>query len=191
MYLPSMEVMAETQPKYSKLPERFGKSMAPADVTFNNIDTVNLIDKLFTEITSKSQLLEELQHSFIVYLCGLSVDALAHWRQILSLLCNSEKSVESDKHFYKNFVHVIKFQIPEIPIEFVEQNSSNTIYLDVKNLLRNLVVNNCIGLSDSLQTHLKNFVGWTFEDFLEEDPEDLPQVVETWNFCSRYMMNGQ
>lgn len=179
MYLPSMEVIAETQPKYSKLPERFTKSTAPADVTFNNIDTVNLIDRLFAETTTKPQLLEELQHSFIVYHCGLSIDSLSHWRQILSLLCNSERAVEKDKNFYKNFVWIIKHQLPEIPVEFIEQNASNTIYLDIKSLLRNLVVNHCTELSESLQTHLKNFIGWTFEDFLDEDPEDLPQVVET------------
>lgn len=178
MYLPNMEVIAESQPKYSKLPERFTKLTPPADVTFNNIDTVNLIDKLFSEVTSKQKLLEELQHSFIVYLCGLSVDCLSHWRQILSLLCNSERSVEKDKQFYKNFVWVVKHQIPEIPIEFIEQNNSNTIYSDIKNLLRNLVANNCVELSESLQNHLKNFIGWTFEDFLAEDPEDLPQIVE-------------
>lgn len=179
MYLPNMEVLAGTQPNYSKLPERFTKSTAPADVTFNNIDTVNLIDKLFTEITTKSQVLEELQHSFIVYMCALSIDSLAHWRNMLSLLCNSERSVEKDKNFYKTFVNVIKHQIPEIPIEFIEQNSSNTIYLDIKNLLKNLLANNCTELSNNLQAHLKNFIGWTYEDLLEEDPDDLPQIVET------------
>jgi A1 cistron-splicing factor AAR2 len=179
MYLPSMEVIPGTQPKYSKLPERFTKSTAPADVTFNNIDTVNLIDKLTTEITTKSQLLEELQFAFVLYLCGLSIDALAHWRNILSLLCNSERSVEKDKKFYKSFVNVVKHQIPEIPIEFIEQNSTNTIYLDVKSLLKNLMANNCVEMSTNLQDHLKNAIGWTYEDLLEEDPEDLPQIVET------------
>lgn len=179
MYLPNMEVIAESQPKYSKLPERFTKATVPSEVTFNNIDTVNLVDKLLNEITTKQELLEELQHSFLVYLCALSVDSLAHWRQILSLLCNSESSVEKDKNFYRSFVNIVKHQIPEIPVEFIEQSSSNTIYLDIKNLLRNLVVNNCTDLSNALQVHVKNFVGWTFEDFLEEDPEDLPQVVET------------
>lgn len=179
MYLPAMEVIPGTQPKFSKLPERFTKATAPADVTFNNIDTVNLVDKLTTEITTKPQLLEELQFSFVLYLCGLSIDALAHWRNILSLLCNTERSVEKDKRFYKSFVGVIKHQIPEIPIEFIEQSSTNTIYLDVRNLLRNLVVNNCGELASSLQEHLKNAIGWTWEDLLEEDPEDLPQIVET------------
>lgn len=178
MYLPKLEVVSETQPKYSELPERFTRLTKPADISFNNIDTVNLVDKLFNEITSKSQLLEEIQHSFIVYLCGLSVDSLAHWRQILSLLCNSEKSVEKDKKFYRTFVNIIKHQIPEIPIEFIEQNSSNTIYLDIKNLLRNLATHNCTELTENLQIHLKNFIGWSFEDLLFEDPEDLPQVVE-------------
>jgi hypothetical protein len=179
MYLPSMELIPGTQPKYSKLPERFTKSTAPADVTFNNIDTVNLVDKLVTEVTTKSQLLEELQFAFILYLCGLSIDALAHWRNILSLLCNSERSVEKDKRFYKSLVNVIKYQIPEIPVEFIEQNSSNTIYLDIKNLLRNLIACNYPELSNNLQEHLKNTICWTYEDLLDEDPEDLPQIVET------------
>lgn len=179
MYLPNLEVIADTQPKYSKLPERFCKSTAPADVTFNNIDTVNLIEKLLNETSSKSQLLEELQHSFIVYLCGFSVDSLSHWRQILSLLCNSERAVEKHKNFFKQFVNIIKHQIPEIPSEFIEQSSTNSIYIDIKNLLRNLVVNDCTESSDNLQARLQNYIGWTFEDFLLEDPEDLPQVVES------------
>lgn len=178
MYLPNLEVIPETQPNYSKLPERITKSTAPSDVTFNNIDTVNLIEKLLNEVTTKSELLEELQHTFIVYLCGLSVDSLAHWRQILSLLCNSETYVERDVNFYKSFVNIIKYQIPEIPVEFIEQGPSNTIYGDIKNLLRNLVLNGCTETSESLQAHLKTFIGWTFEDILDEDPEDLPVIVE-------------
>lgn len=179
MYLPSMEVVPGSQPKYSKLPERFSKSTSPSDVTLNNIDTVKLVDKLVTEVTTKSYLLEELQFTFVLYLCGLSIDSLAHWRNILSLLCNSEQSVEKDKRFYKSFVNVIKHQVTEIPIEFIEQNSTNTIYLDIRNLLRNLIANNCSDVSNSLQEHLKNSIGWTYEDLLEEDPEDLPQIVET------------
>lgn len=178
MYLPNMEVMSETQPKFSKLPERFNKSTAPADVTFNNIDTVNLVDKLISEVTTKTQLLEELQYSFIVYVCGLSVDSLAHWRQIISLLCNSERAVEKHKSYYKSIISIIKHQIPEIPIEFLEQGSSNTIYVDIRNLLRNLLVNGCQDLSNSLQSHLKNTIGWTFEDVLTEDADELPVIVE-------------
>jgi len=179
MYLPAMKVISETQPKYSKLPERFNKTTPPAEVTFNNIDTVNLVDKLLNEITTKQQLLEELQHTFVVYLCALSVDSLAHWRQIVSLLCNSERAVEKHKPFYRTFVNVIMHQLPEIPIEFIEQSNSNTIYIDLKTLLRNLLINNAADIASTLQRHLKDHMAWTFEDLLEEDPEDLPQIVET------------
>ncbi|KAG5670283.1 hypothetical protein PVAND_000560 [Polypedilum vanderplanki] len=178
MYLPKMEVIAETQPQYSKLPERYNQFSSPAEKTFNNIDTVNLIDKLFTEITTPSNLLEELQFCFIVYLCCLSIDSLAHWRQILSLLCNSEQAVEKYRTFYLQFINVIKHQLPEIPIEFIEQNSTNTIYLDIKNLLRNLIINGITEPSELLQKHLDDTISWTFEDLLEEDPEDLPQIVD-------------
>jgi AAR2 protein len=178
MYLPQMEVIAESQPKFTKLPERYNRNSSPAEKTLNNIDTINLIDKIFNEITPKQQLLEELQFSFIIYLCALSVDSLAHWRQILSLLCNSETAVEKHKLFYKQLVTVIKHQIPEIPIEFIEQCTSNTIYLDLKNLLKNLMVNNCLDIAISLQKHLDETIAWTFDDLLEEDPEDQPQIVD-------------
>lgn len=179
MYLPQMEVITESQPKFTKLPERYNKNSSPAEKTFNNIDTINLIENLFTETMPKQHILEELQCSFIIYLCALSVDSLSHWRQILSLLCNSERAVEKHKSFYKQFVSIIKYQIPEIPIEFIEQSTSNTIYLDVKSLLRNLMLNNCPDMAISLQKHLDDTIAWTFDDILEEDPDDLPQIVET------------
>jgi hypothetical protein len=178
MYLPQMEIVAETQPQYSKLPERYNKFSSPAEKTFNNIDTINLIDKLFAEVTTPSKLLEELQFCFIVYLCGLSIDSLAHWRQLVSLLCNSEQAVGRHKAFYTQFVNVIKHQLPEIPIEFIEQSSTNTIYLDIRNLLRNLISHNMNEPSESLQKLLDDTIAWTFEDLLDEDPEDLPQIVE-------------
>lgn len=180
-YLPQMEVISESQPNFTKLPERYNKNSSPAEKTLNNIDTVNLIDKIFTDITPKQHLLEEIQCSFIIYLCALSIDSLAHWRQILSLLCNSEAAVEKHKLFYKQFVSIIKYQIPEIPLEFIEQNTSNTVYMDIKNLLRNLIVNNCQDIADILQKHLDETIGWIFHDILDEDPDDMPQIVDTEN----------
>lgn len=180
MYLPAMHVISGTQPNYIKLPEKFNKSMAPSEITFNNIDTINLIDRLFNELSTESQLLEELQHSFVVYLCSLNIDALAHWRKILSLLSNSDIAVGKYRNFYKSLVNVIKFQIPEIPIEFIEQSSTNTIYLDMQSLLRNLSSNDCLDLSANLRIHLDREIGWTFNENLDEDedPENQPVVVE-------------
>lgn len=179
MYLPNLQVIEGTQPKYSKIPERITKLTSPADVTFNNIDTINLIDKLLNEITNEKQLLEELQFSFILYLCGLSVDSLAHWRQIVSLFCNSDSAIDKYRNFYVQLVNVIKFQLPEIPIEFIEQSPSNSIYFDIKNLLKNLHLSNLTDISKILQEHLRETINWTFDDLLEEDPDDLPQIVET------------
>jgi A1 cistron-splicing factor AAR2 len=179
MYLPNLQVIEGTQPKYSKIPERITKATTPADVTFNNIDTINLVDKLLNEITNETQLLEELQFSFILYLCGLSVDSLAHWRQIVSLLCNSDSAIEKYRNFYIKFVNVIKFQLPEIPIEFVEQSPSNSIYHDIKNLLKNLHLSSLTDVSKILQEHLRETINWTFDDLLDEDPDDLPTIVET------------
>jgi A1 cistron-splicing factor AAR2 len=181
LYLPNLEVISDSQPKFSKLPERYNKFSSPSEKTFNNIDTVNLIDKLVDEISSKSEILEELQFCFVIYLCGLSIDSLAHWRQIVSLFCNSEQGVSKHKNFYKDFINIIKYQVPEIPIEFIEQSSSNTIYIDIKNLLRNLIVNECTQNANLLQKHLKDTIGWTFDDLLQEDPEDMPQIVDIEN----------
>lgn len=178
MYLPNLQVIDGTQPKFSKLPERITKVTSPADVTFNNIDTVNLIDKLLNEITNENFLLEEIQFCFILYLCGLSVDSLAHWRQIISLFCNSDSAIVKYKHFYKRFVNVIKFQLPEIPIEFIEQTPSNSIYNDIKSLLRNFMAVNYQDIANILQEHLREKMNWTFDDLLDEDPEDLPQIVD-------------
>lgn len=177
-YLPDLKIIAGTTPTYTKLPERFTKDTPPAEVTFNNIDTVNLVDQLLSIFPNENEFLEEIQYSFLMYMCGLSVDSLAHWRKILSLLANSDKAVGKYKSFYKKFVNILKHQLPEIPVEFIEQSRTNTIYMDLRNLLINLWSNNLGNEASDMKNHIEKYMTWIFDDLSEEDPEDLPQIVD-------------
>lgn len=178
-YLPDLKVIEGTMPNYTKIPEKYTKDTTPAEITFNNVDTINLISQVLTSLSSEDLFLEEVQYSFISYLCGLSIDSLTHWRKILSLFCNSLQAVAKYQNFYRKFVKVIKHQIVHIPVEFIMQSLENSIYVDVKNLLVNLLSNNLVPSAHDLILHLKNEIAWNFDNLMEEeDPEFLPTVVE-------------
>lgn len=178
-YLPDLKAIEGTAPNYTQIPEKYTKDTPPEEITFNNVDTINLVDKILTQFPYENTFLEEVQYSFLLYLCGLSLDSLAHWRKILSVFCNSHRAIAKHKSFYKKFVQIIKYQIVEIPIEFVQQSSENSIYLDVKNLLVNLTLNGQIETVNDLKAHLHKEIAWTFGSLMEDDdPEFLPVVVD-------------
>jgi A1 cistron-splicing factor AAR2 len=177
-YLPDLKLINGTMPNYTKIPERYTKDTPAAEITFNNVDTINLVEQVLSQFNNDNLFLEEIQYSFILYLCGLSIDSLSHWRKILSILCNSDRAIAKYKNFYKKFVNIVKFQIVEIPVEFIEQNSDNSIYVDVKNLLVNLMVNNQVEVANDLKSHLHNEIKWSFPNLLDEDEDDLPVVVD-------------
>lgn len=177
-YLPDLQMINGTMPNYTKLPERYTKDTPAAEITFNNVDTINLVDQVLGQFNNNNLFLEEVQYSFILYLCGLSIDSLSHWRKILSIFSNSDRAVAKHKNFYKKFVNVVKFQIVEIPVEFIEQSSNNSIYLDVRNFLINLMSNDLIDAANELKSHLHKEIRWIFPNLLEEDLEDMPVVVD-------------
>lgn len=122
--------------------------------------------------------IREIQLSFVLYLCGYSVDALAHWRKILGILCKSDTAIWKYPPFYRRYLNVLRIQLPELPEELMMPTPNNTVFQDIGKLI---VKCSACGLKEEANTlmlHLNTKMSWYFDDLFEEDPEDLPVVVE-------------
>ncbi|XP_063701915.1 protein AAR2 homolog [Culicoides brevitarsis] len=175
--LPDLEPIKGTAPNFTKLPKINTKTANPSDISSSYMDSIGLVENLLAK--GEKEILAEIEFSFILYLCGHSTDALAHWRRILALVCNSESAVEKFKHFYKNYLLIIREQLVELPVELMEPTENNSVYKDVKKLVRNCVLGGLVDRADHVTKHLYEKMCWNFNDILDEDPEDLPVVVET------------
>lgn len=175
--LPDLQPIPGTAPRFSKLPKLNTKSTLPSQISFNYMDSINLIESLIHE--KEDEVLAEIQFSFVLYVCGYSTDALSHWRRILALICNSDTAVTKYKSFYKKFLHIIQYHLVELPVELMEPTQNNSVYLDVRKLVTHCISNGLSERGEHLKNHLTDKMSWPFEGLFDEDPEDMPVIVET------------
>lgn len=180
-YLPHLKIVADTMLRFTKLPERCPKNATPAEITVSYMDSINAINILMSSYPNYMAVIDEIQLSFIFFVAGLSIDALAHWRKILNLLANSEQSIVKYREFYRKYLSVIKSQLPELPEELMQPTPQNSVYTDVKKLITNcsMAASKLAQEADYLSLYLTSAIGWCFGDIFEEDPDDMPVIVET------------
>lgn len=177
--LPDLKPIPGTASNYTKLPQRCPKAASPAEVSLHHMDSMAAVEELLAHFVTPDDLLGEIQFAFIAYFCGDSLDGLAHWRKILLLLAHSEKAAEKYRAFYKKYLKVLSAQIPELPEELMTPGPYNSVYQDTRKLLANCSA--AAGLNgevEQMQKLMSRTIKWTFEGLLEEDPEDLPVVVD-------------
>ncbi|XP_067626636.1 protein AAR2 homolog [Eurosta solidaginis] len=176
--LPNLKPVEGTAPRFTALPERVPQNSTPADLTRHSIDCVSAIDQLIGMFHTSEAFIEEEQLAFVFYLVGCSVESLAHWRKILHLLAHSEQAVHNYKMLYKKYSDALMQQLPHLPEELMEPGEYNTVYKDVRLLLANLKLGGLDVCADKLMKKLHKTLHWEFEGLLDEDPEDMPVIVE-------------
>lgn len=176
--LPNLKIVPGTAPRFTKIPALCPLTASPAEISQCHLDSIKAIDSYFSRFPNPNEIIQEIQLSFILYLSGCSVDALAHWRKILGLLANSETAVQKYRILYRRYLDVLEHQIPDLPEELMLPTSNNTVYKDVGRLIRNSTMAGLTRETDALRVALGSKMLWNFDDFFEEDPEDQPVVVE-------------
>lgn len=174
--LPKLESIQGTAPRFSQLPPRCPTDAIPSEVSRHYMDCINAVDILLKN--REEVILEEIEFAFVLFLCGHSVEALNHWRNVLVLLSNSEKATTEYRTFYCNYLKALQYQLPELPIELMAQTSSNTVYLDVRKLLSNCYYSGLTSAARILEKSLKETLLWEFGDLFAEDPEEMPMIIE-------------
>lgn len=176
--LPKLKIVPETAPRFTQLPEMYPKDLTPHEISLAHMDSILAVDQLLSRFQNYNHLLDEIQFSFVLYLAGYSTDSLAHWRRILGILSNSELAVKKNNTFYQEYLCLLQYQLPELPEELMEPTPRNTVYKDVRNLVKHCTLGELGKEADYLIVNLTQEMGWTFDDILHEDPEDLPVVVD-------------
>lgn len=175
--LPNLKVVPGTSLRFTNVPQLHAYDATPAEISKCHLDGIDAITEFFDSFSDHIEPFREIQLSFVLYLCGYSVDALAHWRNILGLLCKSDTAVAKYLSFYQKYLLILTVQLPELPEELMMPTPSNTVYQDI----RQLVVKCNIDLreeTEAFMQHITNKMSWDFDNVLDEDPDDLPVVVE-------------
>lgn len=172
--LPKLKPIAGTAPSFSEVPPKVPLGCSSADISKNSLDCEEAVDQM---MLPTNKLIEEVQLSFALFLTGHSVESLAHWRHCLNRLSGSQKSVDKYKSFYLKYLEVLFYQLPLLPEELMAPNDMNTVYRDVRELLLNCSCGCLFVGAKKLMQGLEKTMNWRFD--LDDDPEDLPIVVET------------
>lgn len=176
--LPNLKTVPETVLRFSRIPSICPKNASPAEISHAHIDCFQAIEKYFAGFPSTMEPIKEIQLSFVLYLSGFSLDALAHWRNLLRFFSNSEASVVKYKAFYVRYLEILQLQLPDLPVELMTASENNTVYKDVGNLILNCYLSGLKIETKTIQSELADKMSWTFEDFFEEDPDSMPVIVE-------------
>ncbi|GAB0094964.1 protein AAR2 homolog [Sergentomyia squamirostris] len=176
--LPQLKPIPGTAPNFTKIPPRFVKGATPQEITNSFLDSIVALDKLLGLFPRNEALLAEIQYSFALFVAGCSTDGLSQWRKILAIVSNTENGVTKYRKFYEQYLHCLQYQVPHLPVEVIPPSAENTVYQDCKNLVKNCILGRLNDIIEHFKRCLKDTILWDFEDVFEEDPEDLPVVIE-------------
>lgn len=176
--LPQLKPVEGTAPRFSNVPDRVPKDSTPAEISQHSLDCIEACDALVNDFTNPQDLIEEIQLSFAFFLVGYSVESLEFWRKVLSVLSHSEDAITKYRLLFMKYAEVLAYQLPRLPEELMEPSERNGVFKDIRSLLVNLNVAGLHKSAEHLSTRLKSSMSWFFEGLLEEDPEDMPVVVE-------------
>lgn len=177
--LPQLKPVEGTAPRFTAVPDRVPKQSTPAEISKHSLDCIQACDDLLKNFEQPQDLIQEIQISFVFFLVGYSVESLSFWRKTLALLSHSEEAVIKYRLLYMKYSEVLVHQLPHLPEELMDPSERNTVYKDVRCLLVNLSHCGLHKSADFLMKKLKTAMNWCFEGLLDEDPDDLPVIVET------------
>jgi A1 cistron-splicing factor AAR2 len=102
-----------------------------AAVTANMLDKSNLVEHLVTVTFGGSwtDLLGELQLSFVLFMLLYSHPALEHWKRLIYALCSSERYLQATPDFTTAFLRVLFSQLNFVPTDFFENELSTQNFL--------------------------------------------------------------
>ncbi|XP_013101742.1 protein AAR2 homolog [Stomoxys calcitrans] len=179
--LPQLKPVEGTAPRFSVVPDRVPKDCTPTEISRHSIDCIEACNELLKSFAQPQDLIEEVQLSFTFFLVGYSIESLEHWRRVLSILSHSEDAVAKYRILFMKYAEVLVHQLPRLPEELMEPSERNTVFKDIRSLLVNLSVSGLHKSAELLTKKLKSSMNWSFEGLLDEDPENMPVVVNDSN----------
>ncbi|XP_046407251.1 protein AAR2 homolog isoform X2 [Ischnura elegans] len=195
--LPQMKPFPGTELRFTAIPEQhFPPGASPSEITRHSLDSSYVLEKMLSCCDRPSDLLGEVQFSFVCFLVGHSLEAFEHWMQLVGIVCRAEEALVQHSTFFSEFMSTLELQLvsscgdDSVPGGLLADvvTGKNAIYAALRALFLN------IREGDSVDTRLKaralhlkeqltNVMGWDFgPDEAEEDEvesgEYAPVIVE-------------
>ncbi|TPP65844.1 hypothetical protein FGIG_06945, partial [Fasciola gigantica] len=137
--LPKLDIVPGTEMRFTDIPKNplFPPNCAPSEITTHSIDRSYTLDSVlctlsacFTSASSyqspskesgpkwvgalspgETELLAELQFSYVIFLLNHVMDGWNQWRRILQLVASCEQAVVVRPHFYMGLITVLYHQL--------------------------------------------------------------------------------
>ncbi|ETO27330.1 hypothetical protein RFI_09802 [Reticulomyxa filosa] len=152
-----------------------------SQLTKLHMDRTPILKYVLEKLTDESELLAEMQYSFVCFLIGRTLSGLEQWKRIVDLLCNCEEGVELYKDLYLKFIRIISIQLKELPDDFFtnELTSTNFLNKSLHNLMQILSETQMSKPMSTQVSFLKTLLLQKFQkNFDATDDEDQPIVVQ-------------
>ena len=184
--------------RYTELSSRkYPEGSSPSEITRHGMDGtfhlsvfVSSLQRLYGDAVSSSmshqntvsEVLAEIQFSFLCFLVGMNQDSFEHWKKLVTMMCSCDEGMVQYSDLFMKFVNVLYFQMQEVPTDFfVDIVSSNNFLCNCLNTLFANGKNNP-DVSAQLKQKLVRFennvtkkFGW---DFSQDLDDDAPVVVD-------------
>ncbi|KAF5276837.1 hypothetical protein FQA39_LY06389 [Lamprigera yunnana] len=186
--LPNLQPLPGTEIRLTPLPTtNYPRGSSPSDITRHSLDSTYALEIMLKKFSQNTDLIGELQFSYICFLVGHSIEAFEHWKNLVCLLCSCDIAIKKYYTVYDIFVTTLEMQIIETPPEFLADivTNNNVIYLKLRNFFQSVKESEVDG---RLKTKVERFkinlterYGWDFTQLDIEDEDDAPVIVDLQN----------
>lgn len=154
--------------------------LTPSELTMFNFDKSTLVKKLMKNIFNENEdeFFGEFQYCFVMFILGHCYDALEQWERFIVILCQCNQ-LTSDEHwisFWKKFMNILFIQLNILPIEFLIEEPSNTIFESLRQFfdLSEIAPNDLSKFMIKMKTEFEKKFGISLE--LRDDDEYAPTI---------------
>ncbi|XP_071443693.1 protein AAR2 homolog [Hetaerina americana] len=195
--LPKMKPFPGTELRFTPIPEQhFPPGASPSEITLHSLDSSYVLEKMLSCCERPSDLLGEMQFSFVCFLVGQSLEAFEHWMQLVGIVCRADAALVHHTPFFSEFMSILELQLvsscgdDSVPGDLLADvvTGKNAIYAALRALFQNIREgDNVDARLQARALHLKeqltNGMGWEFgPEEAEEDEVELgeyaPVIVE-------------
>ncbi|KAK5650488.1 hypothetical protein RI129_001517 [Pyrocoelia pectoralis] len=183
--LPDLKPTAGTEIRFTPLPKRnFPEGSTPSQITHYSLDSTFALEKMLENYSRATDLIGELQFSYICFLVGHSIEAFEHWKNLVCLLCSCDVAITKYCTLYDALITTLEVQILETPEEFLADivTNNNIVYVKLRMFFRYVNDSDVEGRFkakvEKFKNNLTNRYEWDFTHLDSEDEEDAPVVLE-------------
>lgn len=201
--LPNLKPFPGTELRLTPFPKcHYPEGSTPAEITRHSLDSSYILETIVAQhsrylykqnlvsflinfdFCSETDVIGELQFSYVCFLVGQSLEAFEHWKKLVSLICSCDTAIKRYRTLYDLFISTLEAQILETPEDFLADivSNNNIIYVKLRDLFRTVSGSDVDGRLktkfERFKQSLTNKYEWDFSHLDSEDEDEAPVIVD-------------